>query len=109
MAEEGKTTQELKAIIERRRATVVATLCGAIEESTLLRHDQNKLKHLVREVVSRFADGIAAMLPSVVDEDIPVNVLYLEFVERYAADIADLVTARVMERIDHAIPAAQAG
>ena len=46
MAEEGKTTQELKAIIERRRATVVATLCGAIEESTLLRHDQNKLKHL---------------------------------------------------------------
>ena len=95
MAEAGKTTAEIRRIVQRRRAQVIARLCSAIEETGLEYDDEERLKALVREAVSALADGICAMLPSVVDETIPVNVLYLELMENMAGSIADAVVERI--------------
>jgi len=105
MAEEGRTVAELRAIIERRRAVTVAKICSAVEESSMLRREQEAVKRLVRERVTAFADGVSALLPSVVDESVPVSVLFLEFIEQCAAELGDDLADTARDRI-RALPAA---
>lgn len=108
MTDAGPNTREMQALVQRRRGAVVGIICSAIEESMLPHHDQNQLKVLVKDAVNSFADGICNLLPSVVDESVPVSALYLEFIERIANDVGEMKAAMGLAA-DGPIPVATDG
>lgn len=75
---EGPNAREAAKIVDRKRGYVVAVLCSAIEATDLPLDAQEDLKFVVREEVNKMADQVAAMLPSIVDESVTMNALFLE-------------------------------
>lgn len=86
------TASHAAATIARRRGGVVANLCTRLDESSIAGTPEcEALKAAVREVVNNYADGISALLRSVV-ADVDPRVIEL---------IADL-DAKLDRALEHA-------
>lgn len=92
MSTPGPNAAEAQKIIQRGRAKAVAIICQRVEELELEDEAEDTIKNVVKEEINRLADGICAMLPSIVDEDVTVNALALEVLSEIRSTLEEIRT-----------------
>lgn len=92
---DGPNTNEAQKLVQRFRAKAIAVVMQSLEADGERLHpaEMERIKAVVKDEINAMADGICALLPSLVDETVPMNVLAMEMLAGLTAVVEELKDA----------------